>query len=79
MVAKLMNAIRYSRYGGGTTALKRVKIDVPDPKADEVLLKVEVVSLNAFDWKIQKGVSRPILPRKFPYVPVLFRLSVSKL
>lgn len=50
---------------------QRVKIDVPDPKADEVLLKVEVVSLNAFDWKIQKGVSRPILPRKFPYVPGL--------
>ncbi|KNA20717.1 hypothetical protein SOVF_050050 [Spinacia oleracea] len=69
MAAKLMNAIQYSRYGGGTTALKRVKIAVPDPKADEVLLKVEAVSLNAFDWKIQKGIPRPILPGKFPYVP----------
>ncbi|XP_021736912.1 quinone-oxidoreductase homolog, chloroplastic-like [Chenopodium quinoa] len=69
MAPKLMNAIQYFGYGGGVAALKRVKVAVPDPKADEVLLKVEAASLNAFDWKIQEGIPRPILPRKFPYIP----------
>ncbi|KAH9784730.1 chloroplast envelope quinone oxidoreductase-like [Citrus sinensis] len=46
-----------------------VHVPVPTPRKDEVLLKVEASSLNAFDWKIKKGVARPILPRKFPYIP----------
>ena len=50
---------------------QRVMIAVPNPKTDEVLLKVEAESLNAFDWKIQDAVARPILPRKFPYIPGL--------
>ncbi|KMS97073.1 hypothetical protein BVRB_7g178550 [Beta vulgaris subsp. vulgaris] len=69
MVAKVMKAVQYFGYGGGAAALKHVKVAIPDPKADEVLLKVEAASLNAFDWKIQKGIPRPLLSRKFPYIP----------
>lgn len=50
---------------------------VPTPRKDEVLLKVEASSLNAFDWKIKKGVARPILPRKFPYIPGNFGLLLN--
>lgn len=49
--------------------LQHVEVPVPTPKTDEVLLKVEAVSLNPFDWKVQKGMLRPLLPRKFPHIP----------
>ncbi|KAK9144545.1 hypothetical protein Sjap_004448 [Stephania japonica] len=69
MAGKLMNAVRYDGYGGGAGALKHVEIPVPAPKNGEVLLKLEARTLNPVDWKIQKGMLRPFLPRKFPFVP----------
>ncbi|XP_023004727.1 chloroplast envelope quinone oxidoreductase homolog [Cucurbita maxima] len=69
MASKLMNAVLYEAYGGGSAALKHVTVPVPRPSSDEVLVKVEAVSLNPIDWKIQKGLIRPFLPRKFPHIP----------
>ncbi|XP_057534716.1 quinone-oxidoreductase homolog, chloroplastic-like [Amaranthus tricolor] len=69
MAGKLMHAVQYSGYGGGAQALKHVKVPVPEPKVDEVLIKVEAATLNPVDWKIQKGVLRPFLPRNFPTIP----------
>ncbi|KAI9084665.1 hypothetical protein K1719_033309 [Acacia pycnantha] len=69
MATKLMQAIQFDSYGGGPAGLKHVEIPVPTPNKNEVLLKVEATSLNPVDWKIQKGVIRPLLPRKFPYIP----------
>ncbi|XP_059660073.1 chloroplast envelope quinone oxidoreductase homolog [Cornus florida] len=66
---KLMNAVWFEGYGGGAAGLKHVKVPVPAPSKDEVLLKLEATSLNPMDWRIQKGIVRPILPRKFPYIP----------
>ncbi|XP_058196630.1 chloroplast envelope quinone oxidoreductase homolog [Rhododendron vialii] len=70
MAGKLMHAVQYDHYGGGTAGLKHVEVPVPTPKKYEVLLKVEAASLNPVDWKMQKGMLRPILPSKFPYIPV---------
>ncbi|GKV34023.1 hypothetical protein SLEP1_g42448 [Rubroshorea leprosula] len=69
MAAKLMHAVQYDGYGGGAAAFKHVEVTVPTPKQNEVLLKVEATSLNPIDWKIQKGMLRPLLPCKFPYIP----------
>nr|CAN76197.1 hypothetical protein VITISV_019633 [Vitis vinifera] len=69
MAAKLMRAVRYSGYGGGAAGLEHVEVPVPAPANDEVLLKLEAASLNPVDWKIQKGILRPLLPRKFPHIP----------
>ncbi|XP_010243443.1 PREDICTED: putative quinone-oxidoreductase homolog, chloroplastic isoform X2 [Nelumbo nucifera] len=69
MAGKVMKAVRYEAYGGGSAGLKHVEVPVPTPKRDEVLLKLEATSLNPVDWKIQKGMLRPFLPRKFPYIP----------
>jgi len=49
--------------------LQHVEVPVPSAKKDEVLLKLEATSLNPYDFKIQKGVARPFLPRSFPYIP----------
>ncbi|CAA6667922.1 unnamed protein product [Spirodela intermedia] len=54
---KLMHAVQYEACGGGAAALK-------------LLLKLEAASVNPADWKIQKGLLRPFLPRKFPFSPV---------
>lgn len=49
--------------------MQHVNVPVPSPKKDEVLLKLEAISLNPVDWKIQKGMLRPFMPRKLPYIP----------
>ncbi|XP_022758751.1 chloroplast envelope quinone oxidoreductase homolog [Durio zibethinus] len=69
MSKDLMRAIQYSKYGGGAAALKHVEVPIPTPKKDEVLIKVEAAGINPIDWKIQKGIARPFLPRKFPFIP----------
>ncbi|XP_057965680.1 chloroplast envelope quinone oxidoreductase homolog [Malania oleifera] len=70
MARKLMHALSYGAYGGGPAGLKHTEVPVPSPGKDEVLLKLEAASLNPVDWKIQKGMLRPIYPRKFPHIPV---------
>ncbi|GER52116.1 oxidoreductase [Striga asiatica] len=69
MAGKLMRAVQYEGYGGGAAGLKHVEVPVPTPSKGEVLLKLEATSLNPIDWKTQKGVLRPFLPRKFPFIP----------
>lgn len=70
MAGKFMKAVWYDSYGGGSAGLKHVEIPIPSPVNDEILLKVEAASINPIDWKIQKGMVRPFLPKKFPFVPV---------
>ncbi|KAM1265598.1 hypothetical protein ACFX2J_035267 [Malus domestica] len=69
MANETMHAVQYDNYGGGTSGLKHVEVPIPNPKKDEVLLKLEATSLNAIDWKAQKGLLWPLLPRRFPHIP----------
>ncbi|KAG4137832.1 hypothetical protein ERO13_D07G096400v2 [Gossypium hirsutum] len=69
MAENLMHALQYNSYGGGAAALKHVEVPIPSPNKGEILLKLEATSLNPIDWKIQKGILRPLLPRKFPHIP----------
>ncbi|CAN0897981.1 Quinone-oxidoreductase homolog, chloroplastic [Linum grandiflorum] len=66
---KLMRALQYDICGGGASALKHVEVPIPTPGKDEVLLKLEAISINPINWKVQKGILRPFLPRKFPRIP----------
>ncbi|KAG8371698.1 hypothetical protein BUALT_Bualt13G0115300 [Buddleja alternifolia] len=69
MAGKLMHAVQYEGYGGGPAGLKHVEVPVPTPSKGEVLLKFEATALNPADWKTQKGMLRPLHPRKFPFIP----------
>nr|CAB3453867.1 unnamed protein product [Digitaria exilis] len=63
-----MRAVQYDRYGGGAQALKHAEVPIPSPGKGEVLIRMEATSLNVVDWRFQKGVARPVMPRKFPFV-----------
>ncbi|KAM1031683.1 hypothetical protein ACFX15_034788 [Malus domestica] len=79
MAPKLMHAVQYVRYGGGASGLQHAEVPIPTPKKGEVLLKLEAASINPLDWKIQKGVARPFLPKKFPHIPGLLNSSIITL
>lgn len=65
-----MRAVCYESYGSGSEGLKHVQIPIPKPKRDEVLVKVEASCPNPIDYKLQGGIARPFMPKKFPYIPV---------
>ncbi|KAF5810348.1 putative NADPH:quinone reductase [Helianthus annuus] len=69
MADKHMRALQYDSFGGGAAALKHVEVPIPKPSKGELLLKLEATSINPVDWKIQKGMLRPLFPRKFPWIP----------
>jgi NADPH:quinone reductase-like Zn-dependent oxidoreductase len=55
-----MKAVSYDRYGG-PEVLQVGTVDTPAPKAGEVLVRVEAVGLNAYDWHVLRG--KPFLVR----------------
>ncbi|CAK9309822.1 unnamed protein product [Citrullus colocynthis] len=69
MAENFMHAVQYDAYGGGAAALKHREVGVPSAEKDEVVVKLEAASINPFDWKVQKGMLRPLLPAKFPFIP----------
>jgi len=70
MAAATMRAVQYDAFGGGARDLKLVEVPVPAARKNELLLKLEAASINPLDWKLQKGMLRPFLPRKLPFIPV---------
>uniref|UniRef100_F6HWJ1 Enoyl reductase (ER) domain-containing protein n=1 Tax=Vitis vinifera TaxID=29760 RepID=F6HWJ1_VITVI len=67
---ELMQAVQYSSFGKGAAGLEHAEVPIPAPAKDEVLLKLEAASINPLDWKIRKGIWRPVVPRKLPHIPV---------
>jgi NADPH:quinone reductase-like Zn-dependent oxidoreductase len=60
-----MKAIRIHEFGG-PEVLSIDEIPVPQPAADEVLIKVHATSVNPVDWKIRKGLRKEKFPSKLP-------------
>ncbi|WP_226889739.1 alcohol dehydrogenase catalytic domain-containing protein [Nostoc sp. MG11] len=49
-----MKAIIINEYGN-EDVLNYVDVERPEPKADEVLVKVHVAAVNPIDWKTRDG------------------------
>lgn len=50
-----MKAILINEYGD-ESVLKYEEVEKPEPKADEILVKVRISSVNPVDWKIRDGM-----------------------
>ena len=63
-----MKAIRIHNFGPTEDVLQYEDVPVPEPKAGEVLIKVEAASLNRADLGLRKGTYR-ISPMQLPVIP----------
>jgi NADPH:quinone reductase len=63
-----MKAIRIHNFGPTEEVLQYEDVPVPEPKAGQVLIKVEAASLNRADLGLRKGTYR-ISPDALPVIP----------
>ena len=63
-----MKAVTYDHFGG-TDTLKLREFPTPEPRENEVLIKIENTSVNPVDWKIREGLLKERMPHKFPIIP----------
>lgn len=63
-----MKAIRIHKFGDTEDVLQYEDVPVPEPKGDEVLIKVEAAALNRADLSLRKGAYR-ISPDQLPVIP----------
>jgi NADPH:quinone reductase-like Zn-dependent oxidoreductase len=61
-----MKAIVINAYGN-EDLLNYVEVERPEPKADEILVKVHVAAVNPADWKIRDGMGESF-GFKFPLI-----------
>ena len=66
-------------YSTSVCCMQYVEVPVPTPKKGEVLVKVEASSVNIVDWRIQDGLLKYILPRKFPHIPGISLYSPTQI
>jgi NADPH2:quinone reductase len=63
-----MKAIRIHKFGDTEDVLQYEEVPVPEPKADEVRVKVEAAALNRADLSLRKGAYR-ISSDQLPVIP----------
>ena len=63
-----MKAIRIHKFGDSEDVLQYEDVPIPEPKAGEVLIKVEAAALNRADLSLRKGAYR-ISPDQLPVIP----------
>jgi NADPH:quinone reductase-like Zn-dependent oxidoreductase len=65
-----MNAIEFTAYGdSGVIQLKQA--DKPQPKENEILIKVAATTVNPMDIKIRSGALQKQIPFPLPFIPGL--------
>ena len=70
MSDKDMQAIRVHDYGG-PEVLVLEQAPRPEPKADEVLIRIKAAGVNPADWKYRSGAYKQFMPLQFPWTPGL--------
>ena len=65
-----MHAVRIHDYGD-PGVLVYEQAPRPQPKADEVLIRVKAAGVNPADWKMRGGAYKQFMPLQFPWIPGL--------
>ena len=68
MSSLTMKAIRAHDYGS-PEVLMLEQAPRPEPKADEVLIRVRAAGVNPADWKYLSGAYKQFMPLQFPLTP----------
>ncbi|WP_426671545.1 NADP-dependent oxidoreductase [Mucilaginibacter sp. McL0603] len=63
-----MKAIQYSDYGD-SSVIHLNQVDKPQPKENEILIKVAATTVNPFDMKLRSGMFKGQILINMPYVP----------
>ena len=63
-----MKAIQFDRFGG-TDVLHEADVEVPQPGAGQVRVRVMAAGVNALDGKIRSGVLQAMFPTPLPVIP----------
>jgi NADPH2:quinone reductase len=63
-----MKAVRIHEFGSTSEVLQYEEIPIPEPGAEELLIKIEAASLNRADLALRKGAYR-IAPGALPVIP----------
>lgn len=64
---KKMHAMRIHDYGK-VDVLKYEEVDVPEPAADQVLVKINYSSINPMDWKVREGLTKNWIQLSMPAI-----------
>lgn len=62
-----MKAITIDEFGG-VEKLKFADVAAPEPKEDEIQIKIAYTAVNPVDWKIREGYLKDRLPHEFPII-----------
>jgi NADPH:quinone reductase-like Zn-dependent oxidoreductase len=65
-----MQAIQAHDYGG-PEVLALQQVPRPEPKADQVLIRLKAAGVNPADWKYRAGFYKQYMPLTFPWTPGL--------
>ncbi len=63
-----MNAVLVHGYGR-PDAIRFEQTGKPEPRPDEILVRVHAASVNPVDWKVCDGVLKDKLPMPIPFIP----------
>ena len=63
-----MKAIVFDRFGG-TEVLHESDIEIPEPAAGQVRVRVKAAGVNALDGKVRSGAMQAAFPTPLPAVP----------
>ena len=65
-----MQAIRFHQYGG-PEQLVLEQVPRPEPKANDVLIRVHAAGVNPADWHMREGDYQKFMPLPLPWIPGL--------
>ena len=70
MSNETMQAARIDDYGGPERIIIE-RVPRPEPKADQVLVRLKAAGVNPADWKMRDGFYKQFMPLAFPWIPGL--------
>ena len=68
MSNSVMQTVRAHDYGS-PDVLKLEQASVPEPGADQVLIRLKAAGVNPVDWKTRSGMYKQFWPLQFPWTP----------